>query len=259
MSLPPDHEEAPARGRRSPADVVRDAAWRLATAMLTAPSPEPRVRTARAPGERSAAGRFVLVVGGLAAVAVTMLLVVLVVTRPYQQSARPEQAAGLPERPAAAPSPSAPASPTPATTSRAAGSPSPPSRAAVSSVSPPASPPAAASAVAVAVPLAATYRTTPYVAGLLGYRTEVTVANPDTAARDGWTLTVTLPRSTLWINQVEGATVTRQDAVWTFVPDESTTAIPPGGQVGISFEVHGATLLDAAPADCRIDGAPCTS
>jgi hypothetical protein len=238
-------------------DVVRDTAWRLATAMLTGPSPEPRVRTAKAPRERSAAGRFLLVVGGLSAVGITVLLVVLLVTRPYQQSAKPEQAAGLPDRPAAPASPAPSVSPTTAATSPAAASPSPPAKAAGIGSSPPASPSAGTSRVPA--PLAATYTTTPYVVGLLGYRTEVTVANPGPAARQGWTLTVTLPRSTLWINQVKGATATQQDAVWTFVPDDTTTAIPPGQDVTISFEVHGATLLDAAPADCRIDGAPCTS
>jgi hypothetical protein len=256
MTHPPDHDEAPARGRRSPMDVIRDTAWRLATSALTGPSPEPRVRAAKAPRERSAAGRFLLVVGGLSAVAVTVLLVVLLVTRPYQQSAKPEQAAGLPDRPAAPASPSSSVPPVTAT-SPAAGSPSPPGRAGGIAASLSASPSPGTSQLPA--PLAATYQTTPYVVGLLGYRTEVTVANPGPATRQGWTLTVTLPRPSLWINQIEGATATQQEAVWTFVPDDSTTAIPPGKQVTISFEVHGATLLDAAPADCRIEGSPCTS
>jgi hypothetical protein len=236
-------------------DVVRDAAWRLATAMMTGPSPEPRIRAARVAGEGPAAGRFLLVAGGLVAVAATALLVVLLVTRPYQDSVKPEQAAGLPDRPPAPVSPPASATLTPTVTTPATKAPSSPARAAgiAGSVTPS---PGRSEAPA---PLAAAYTTTPYVVGLLGYRTEVTVANPGPASRKGWTLTVTLPRSTLWINEVEGATVTRREAVWTFVPDATTAAIAAGEQVGISFEVHGATLLDAAPADCRIDGAPCTS
>ncbi|WP_433796733.1 cellulose binding domain-containing protein [Actinoplanes sp. CA-252034] len=134
---------------------------------------------------------------------------------------------------------------------------SPPARAAGIATSPTASPSAGASEVPA--PLAATYTTTPYVVGLLGYRTEVTVTNPGPAVRKGWTLTVTLPRSTLRINQVKGATATQNEAVWTFVPDDTTTSVPAGEQVAISFEVHGATLIDAAPADCRIDTVPCAS
>ncbi|MEU8664170.1 cellulose binding domain-containing protein, partial [Actinoplanes philippinensis] len=145
----------------------------------------------------------------------------------------------------------------PAVATRAAGSPSPPARAAGIAPSLSASPSGGASEAPA--PLAATYTTTPYVVGLLGYRTEVTVANPGPAARNGWTLTVTLPRSTLWINQVKGATATQNEAVWTFVPDDTTTKVPAGEQVAISFEVHGATLLDAAPAGCRIDTTPCAS
>jgi hypothetical protein len=242
-------------GRRSPADVVRDAVWRLATAMLAGPSPEPRVRAAGSTGRRPIAGRLLLVAGALAAVVPTALLVVLLVTRPNGQPVKPEEAAGLPGRqpapvtassstsaPAATTAPAAVVSRSPARAAGIAGSRTP---------APGASKPPA--------PLTAGYTTTPYVVGLLGYRTEVTVANPGAASRTGWTLTVTLPRSTLWINDVKGATVTQQGAVWTFVPDESTAAIAPGGQIAVSVEVHGATLIDAAPADCRIDGTPCTS
>ncbi|BEL05378.1 hypothetical protein Q0Z83_035690 [Actinoplanes sichuanensis] len=236
-------------------DVVRDTAWRIATAALTSPSPEPRVRTARTPRERSTAGRFMLVFGALAAVALTALLVVMLVIRPYQESVKPEEAAGLPDRPAAPAVPSSAATTSATiTTSRAARPSTSPSRAADIAGSP--SPSAVTSQTPA--PLAAAYTTTPYVIGLLGYRTEVTVTNPGPATRDGWTLTVTLPRETLWINQVSGATVTQQKAVWTFVPDAKTTAIPAGQQVTISFEVHGATLIDAAPTACRIDDTPCT-
>ncbi|MFC4070232.1 hypothetical protein [Actinoplanes subglobosus] len=235
-------------------DVVRDAAWRLAAAMMTGPAPEPRVRPAKPAGERPAGGRFMLVTGVLTAVAVTALLVVLLVTRPYQQSVKPEEAAGLPDRQPAPAGPPSPAAPTTDAATRTAGTPTSPARSAGIAASSPPSP----GRSEPPVPLAASYTTTPYVVGLLGYRTEVTVANPGPASRDGWTLTVTLPRATLWINEVKGATATQDEAVWTFVPDDSTAAIEPGGEIGISFEVHGATLLDAAPADCRIDGTPCT-
>ncbi|MEU4623316.1 cellulose binding domain-containing protein [Actinoplanes sp. NPDC023801] len=243
-------------GRRSPMDVVRDAAWRLATGMLTGPSPEPRVRPAGAAGTRPVAGRLLVAAGGLAAVAITAVLVVLLVTRPYQRPVRPEEAAGLPERQPAPVTVSPSAGPATAATAPAAvrASRSPARAAGVAGSRPP-----AAGASVAPVPLTAGYTTTPYVVGLLGYRTEVTVANPGVASRTGWTLTVTLPRSTLWIDDVKGATVTRQDAVWTLVPDGTTASIKPGEQVSVSFEVHGATLIDAAPEDCRLDGVPCTS
>ncbi|GIE29514.1 hypothetical protein Ait01nite_025590 [Actinoplanes italicus] len=240
--------------RRTPADVVRDAAWRVATAMLAGPSPEPRVRRAGG-GRRPLAARLLLVTGALAAVAITAVLVVLLVTRPYQQSVKPEEAAGLPEGQPAPVTVSPSVSPSAAVTSPAAVVSRSPARAA--GIAGSRSPVASASVAPVA--LAAGYTTTPYVVGLLGYRTEVTVANPGAASRTGWTVTVTLPRSTLWINEVKGATATQQDAVWTFVPDGTTAAVAPGEQVTFSFEVHGATLIDAAPEDCRIDGTPCTS
>ncbi|SDT80970.1 cellulose binding domain-containing protein [Actinoplanes derwentensis] len=250
--------------RRTPADVVRDAAWRLATAMLTSPSPEPRLlRPAGTPARRPMAGRLMLVAGVLAAVTTTALLVVFLVDRPFQDSVQPEQAAGLPgrtEEPIVAASSGPPA---PDRTRPAAASPSASASVSASAGTTPLSPSAPVGSPVPSrgdtVPLAAGYTTTPYLVGLLGYRTQVTVTNPGTAARTGWTLAVTLPRSTLWVDKVEGATASQQGAVWTFTPDETTAEISAAGQVGISFEVHGATLLDAAPADCRIDGAACTS
>jgi hypothetical protein len=242
-------------GRRSPVDVVRDAAWRLATAMLAGPAPEPRVRAAGGTGRHPLAGRLLLVAGALAAVLGTALLVVVLVTRPDQRSLTPEEAAGLPGRPPTPVTASSSVASSPAATSAPAVVVSrSPARAGIAGSRPP-----APGASKPPTPLVAGYTTTPYVVGLLGYRTEVTVTNPGAASRTGWTLTVTMPRSTLRISDVEGATATQQDAVWTFVPDETTAAIEPGKQVAISFEVHGATLIDAAPADCRIDGTPCTS
>jgi hypothetical protein len=33
--------------------------------------------------------------------------------------------------------------------------------------------------------------------------------------------------------------------------------VPAGGSVELAFEVRGATLIDATPQDCRIDGNRC--
>jgi hypothetical protein len=107
------------------------------------------------------------------------------------------------------------------------------------------------------VPLTATYKTASATAGLLGYQMTVTVANPAAAAKTGWTLTVTLPRPTLLVSGTKGATASQNGSVWTFTPDSTTSSVPAGGSVQVVFGVHGATLIDAAPKDCRIDGNAC--
>jgi hypothetical protein len=93
--------------------------------------------------------------------------------------------------------------------------------------------------------------------GLLGYRASVTVANPGPAARRGWVLVLTLPRSSLTVDDVTGATVRRDGATWTFTPDDSTATVPAGGEVRVDFVVRGATLVGAEPTGCTVDGAPC--
>ncbi|WP_083449394.1 cellulose binding domain-containing protein [Actinoplanes rectilineatus] len=258
------------RKHRTPADVVRDTAWWLATALLTGPAPEPRIRAAGAPARPRRAGRLLLVAGVLAAVSITAVLVVVQLNRPGQGDVQPDQAAGLPgfrdgtgisaTSDAQAPAAGAPAvtssSPSPSASVSASG--------AASSAPAPASPSSggavpSSGTAPEAVPLTAGYTTTPYVAGLLGYKTRVAVGNPGTVDRTGWTLAVTMPRSTLRIDNVKGASVTQQGAVWTFVPDPASAAVTAGGQVEVSFDVYGATLIDAAPSDCSIDGEPCTS
>ncbi|BCJ50614.1 hypothetical protein Asp14428_20890 [Actinoplanes sp. NBRC 14428] len=66
--------------------------------------------------------------------------------------------------------------------------------------------------------------------GLLGYRAEVAVANPGTAGHDGWELTLTLPRPTLQIAAVSGATARQDGATWTFAPDATTRSVPAGAR-----------------------------
>jgi hypothetical protein len=108
-----------------------------------------------------------------------------------------------------------------------------------------------------AVPLTASYRTSSATAGLLGYQMTVTVTNPGRIRKDGWTLTVTLPRSTLLVSGVDGATAAQDGSMWTFTPDAETSRVPAGGSVEVAFDVFGATLIDATPQDCRIDGTRC--
>ncbi|HWS34871.1 MAG TPA: hypothetical protein VN408_19300, partial [Actinoplanes sp.] len=244
----------------------------LATALLTSPSPEPRlIRPAGAPARRPMAGRLLLVTGVLVAVAATAFLVVFLVDRPSRDTIRPEEAAGLPGRPAVPVGVPAAGTPGPVVTTTGTVQPLPSATVPASdsagpgvSLSPSSSSsggavPPTGGGEAVQESLTASYSTTSSLLGLLGYRMNVTVANPDPAAQTGWTLAVTLPRSSLQVAAVKGATAGQQGAVWTFTPDDTTIVIDGNGQVTISFEVRGATLLDAAPSDCRIDGVSCTS
>lgn len=107
-------------------------------------------------------------------------------------------------------------------------------------------------------PLAARYATTEGGQALLvGYRATVTVTNPGATAVRGWRVTVTLPRKTLTVAEVSGAVAKQDGTTWTFTPAESTTTVPPGGSIQVSFRVGGATLADAAPTGCTIDGRAC--
>lgn len=93
--------------------------------------------------------------------------------------------------------------------------------------------------------------------GLLGYRAAVTIANPDRTPADGWTMVITLPRQTLSVADVQGATVTRDGATWTFAPDDQTRRVPAKGTVRVSFRVDGAALGATAPTGCTVDGRHC--
>lgn len=246
--------------RRTFSVVVLDSLLSVATKLQAGPMPQPRVRDVAT--ARSRVWRVLLVAGVLAALAGAAMVVTVLVRAPGGSTVRPETAAGLPGPPAppsgtdAAESPAVPATrPAPALTLLPL-----PSTPASSASAPPAAgaggPSAPESAV---VPLTARYATSSVIAGLLGYHVEVTISNPAARAHAGWRLVVTLPRSTLSVSGVSGATTTRDGAVWTFTPDDTTTPVPPRGSVTISFNVNGATLLNAAPTGCHIDGAPCTT
>jgi hypothetical protein len=259
--------ETDARPRRSLVVVLLDGVLRLFALLQAGPTPKPKVKD-KQDGRRFGAGRYALLIGVLAALAGTALLVVVLVRAPGDPTPPPDPAAALPglrSRPAgtraaagaATPGTSAPGSPsgTSATAKAATASQTVPTSPVVtSSVDVPGSPGITEN---TAVPLTATYKTASVTAGLLGYRMTVTVANPGPAAKVTWLLAVTLPRPTLLISGVKGATASQNGSVWTFTPDPTTSTVPAGGTVQISFGVHGATLIDAAPRDCRIDGNPC--
>jgi hypothetical protein len=253
--------ESDTRPRRSLVVVLLDGVLRLFAALQAGPTPKPTVRETGGRG----VSRYVLLVGVLAALAGTALLVVVVMRAPGDPTPPPDPAAALPGlRPSpagpsiagpATPGASVPGSPPGATAAGRTPTASPPT----SAVSVPGAPGSAGVTENARAPLSASYRTASATAGLLGYQTTVTVANPGTTGKTGWVLTVTLPRPTLLVSGVKGATATQNGSVWTFVPDSTTSAVPAGGSVQVVFGVHGATLIDAAPQDCRIDGNPCAS
>jgi Cellulose binding domain len=246
--------DIPRQQRRSPLVVILDAM--LSLAALAHAVPTPRERVAGSAGRSRAAGRLLLVAGALAAVGGTVLLIVFLVRMPAGPALVPDPAA----MPAVAPSqsvgPSAAKSPGASRSGPVAppGSPSPPGR---SRTGPPATSPSPDRG-AVGVPLTARYTAAAYAVGLLGYRATITVTNPGATVRDGWLATVTLPRPSLVVSAVSGATAVQNGRTWTFTPDGTTARIPPGGSVQIGYEVHGATLVDAAPDDCRVDDRRCT-
>jgi cytoskeletal protein RodZ len=252
------------RPRRSLTVVVLDAALRLVAAVQAGATPTPKIREA---GDRRGTGRYLLVLAVVAALSGTALLVVVLLRTTGGPATPPDRAAALPDlssRPVApsvarsvvpAPvqttttaTPTSTTAPTAVTTSPAPspGNEKPPTR----------KTPAAESAQPA---LTASYRLSSITVGLLGYRMTTTVANPGEAVQEGWTVTVTLPRSTLRVAGVKGATAVQDGSVWTFTPDATTARVPADGSIELAFEVRGATLIDGTPRECRIDGNPCDS
>lgn len=92
---------------------------------------------------------------------------------------------------------------------------------------------------------------------LLSYGAAVTISNPGPVSVPQWSLTVTLPRESLRVSAVEGARVSRDGAVWTFVPDGSAGQVPGSASVRVTFRVNGSPV-GAAPEACTIDGAACS-
>jgi len=235
--------DAPRPERRSPMVMLLDAATRLALAAQA--KPQPRVQPA---GSSRRAGIGWLAAGVLLAVAGIAVVVAALLAGPGELSLLP------PHAPARTPAGVDPVPSAARATEESVALPTTGTPAAVSASAAPGTDPAAPPAV----PLTARFATAGGGTGLLGYAAEVTIANPGTTRHDGWRLTVTLPRETLQVAQVSGAVARQDGATWTFEPVATTRSVRAGGSVLISFEVQGATLLGAAPVDCRIDGVACT-
>ncbi|WP_157743329.1 cellulose binding domain-containing protein [Micromonospora coriariae] len=92
---------------------------------------------------------------------------------------------------------------------------------------------------------------------LLSYGAAVTISNPGEVPVARWKLTVTLPRESLRVSSVEGATASQDGAAWTFVPDGSAAQVPGSASVRVTFRVNGSSI-GSTPTACTIDEAACT-
>jgi hypothetical protein len=146
----------------------------------------------------------------------------------------------------AKPGASAPGQPGGAPTAPPGQGASPKPAAAASSQAPP--PPASA-------PLRASYRTTASgLLGILGYRGEITLSNPNGTAATDWTVVVQLAGN----NQVEasnGAVYLQLDNRVTFIPADTGNVVPAHGSTTFTFDVRG--LLTDDPRSCTVNGRSC--
>ncbi|WP_262286055.1 SRPBCC domain-containing protein [Micromonospora sp. MA102] len=164
-----------------------------------------------------------------------------------------------PTAPAAAPASTPPSSPpAPATSSappRATPSrptPSASRRSVAPATSAPASPTRRPSlSPPPAARLAASYETVSD--RVFGYRSQVVLRNPGPAARQDWTVTVTLGDDAT-VSSVNGAEAKQDGAVVTF----TGAAVPAGGSTTIRFDVRDPDLSATGPEGCTVDGAACS-
>jgi hypothetical protein len=263
-------DESPPRPRRSPVVVLLDWLLGLATAVQTGNMPGARPSTVR-PGRSRRAGLIWLLAGVLVVAGGTTILVGTLLRAPGGLADLPP--AGQAGPAPAATSIGAPANvqqpPPVAESSRASASASPSLSGSASAAVPtvagsvPGSVPAGSAAVPpVESTTLGSHLTAAYLAkygsGLLGYRAGVTLTAEGPGASTDWRMTITLPRSTLQIAPISGATVTQNGATWTFTPTGDTRSIAAGAKVEITFDVRGATLVDAQPTDCQINGEACS-
>ncbi|MCW3816122.1 cellulose binding domain-containing protein [Micromonospora sp. DR5-3] len=87
---------------------------------------------------------------------------------------------------------------------------------------------------------------------LLGYRGAVTLTNPGSAAKEGWTVIVTLGARAS-IGNVNGAEASQNGKVVTF----TGSAVPAGGSMTFRFDVRDPDASVTAPEGCTVDGEAC--
>lgn len=245
------------RPRRSPTVVLLDTMLNVVTAVQSGNLPGRRRPDDGTPPRRT--GPYWLLAGVLGMIGGTVVLIVALLRSPGALT-------DLPAPGAAAPAPTvavslvppvavrqSPAGPSPSTSVTPSVPVSASAGAGPSASVPPSRTPSSAAAPRLAAAYAAANGS-----GLLGYRATVTLAASGGGPSADWRLTVTLPRSTLRISAVSGATAERDGAVWTLTPDDDTRTLAPGTTAVVTFDVLGATLVDAQPTDCRINDRACT-
>jgi hypothetical protein len=107
-------------------------------------------------------------------------------------------------------------------------------------------------------PLTAGYRIRALPVGLLGFDTDVTVRNAGGAAKNGWTVVLTMPDATTVQNQTGSLVkLVQKGNVVTVTPVSGM--LPAGGSV--AFTVRFPALLALGPSikGCTIDGQACTA
>jgi len=87
-----------------------------------------------------------------------------------------------------------------------------------------------------------------------GYVGQVIVSNVSGTTAVGWIVSMSVGTNAQ-VSAVAGARFQQTGSVVTFVPEEGTQEIPPGGSVRFAFRVHG--LLAGRPTDCVVNGLPC--
>jgi Cellulose binding domain len=239
---------ASSRPRRSPTVILLDALLRLATAVQTGGVPGAGAGGRRRPDRTAVAW---LLAGLLVAVGGTGWLVVALLRNPAGLADLPPGVvAAPPARTSAEALPSTVRPSLRAATTPTASTPGPSRSVEKGRSAGSSSRPAAGGA----------HLTAGYTAadGLLGYRANVTVTSHGPGTSDGWKLTITMPRPTLRLVAVSGASVKQNGSVWTFTPTEDSRRIPAGDSAVVVFDVRGATLVDGRPTACQLDGEACT-
>ncbi|MFC7246111.1 SRPBCC domain-containing protein [Catellatospora aurea] len=124
--------------------------------------------------------------------------------------------------------------------------------------SPGASPVAEATATPAGQPLTANYRTIALL-GLGGFDTEVTVRNPGTTPREGWTVVLTMPADRAVENRSTAAVnFTQEGTKVTVTPVGPARSVSAGGSVTFIIRFPALLALGQAVTACTVDGTACT-
>jgi uncharacterized protein YndB with AHSA1/START domain len=115
-----------------------------------------------------------------------------------------------------------------------------------------------ATATPVGPPVTANYRTIALL-GLGGFDTEVTVRNPGTTPREGWTVVLTMPADRAVENRSTSAVnFTQEGTKVTVTPVGAARTVSAGGSVTFIIRFPALLALGQAVTACTVDGIACT-